>query len=91
MKKLVKQFGEPSVLTTDKAPALVCTFKKIQKDNYYTHTKHCTSKHRNNYIEQDHRYVKRQFIIRRKREVWHMTSLFRRIMNYRSYSEPLKL
>ncbi|MEH7755262.1 IS6 family transposase, partial [Bacillus toyonensis] len=62
MKRLVKHFGEPSVLTTDKAPALLCAFKKLQKDDYYTHTKHCTIKHRNNLIEQDHRHVKRRFV-----------------------------
>ncbi|EOO58575.1 hypothetical protein IKE_06260 [Bacillus cereus VD196] len=61
MKRLVKIFGEPTVLTTDKAPVLLCVFKKLQKDNYYTHTKHCTIKHRNNLIEQDHRHVKRLF------------------------------
>ncbi|MFV1456837.1 IS6 family transposase [Bacillus mycoides] len=62
MKRLVKHFGEPSVLTTDKAPALLCAFKKLQKDDYYTHTKHCTIKHRNNLIEQDHRHVKSRFV-----------------------------
>ncbi|MGG0311849.1 IS6 family transposase [Bacillus mycoides] len=62
MKRLVKQFGEPSVLTTDKAPALLCELKKLQKDDYYTQTKHCTIKHRNNLIEQDHRHVKRRFV-----------------------------
>ncbi|PGT57772.1 IS6 family transposase, partial [Bacillus cereus] len=59
MKRLVKHFGEPSVLTTDKAPALLCAFKKLQKDDYYIHTKHRTVKHLNNLIEQDHRHVKR--------------------------------
>ncbi|OUA92330.1 IS6 family transposase [Bacillus thuringiensis] len=62
MKRLVKHFGEPSVLTTEKAPSLLCAFKKLQKADYYTHTKHCTIKHRNNLIEQDHRHVKRRFI-----------------------------
>ncbi|WP_142339009.1 IS6 family transposase, partial [Bacillus thuringiensis] len=61
MKRLVKAFGEPSVLTTDKAPALLCAFKKLKKDDYYIRTKHCTIKHRNNLIEQDHRHVKRRF------------------------------
>ncbi|PEF60755.1 DDE-type integrase/transposase/recombinase, partial [Bacillus cereus] len=28
---------------------------------YYRHTKHCTIKHFNNLIEQDHRHVKRRF------------------------------
>ncbi|ANS51659.1 hypothetical protein BT246_63670 (plasmid) [Bacillus thuringiensis] len=62
MKRLVKQFEEPTVLTTDKAPALLCAFKKLQKNDYYTQTKHCTIKHRNNFIEQDHRHVKRRFV-----------------------------
>ncbi|MGG3043117.1 IS6 family transposase [Bacillus anthracis] len=61
MKRLVKAFGEPSVLTTDKSPALLCAFKKLKKDDYYTHTKHWTIKYRNNLIEQDHRHVKRRF------------------------------
>ncbi|OUB35579.1 IS6 family transposase [Bacillus thuringiensis serovar yunnanensis] len=62
MKRLVKHLGEPSVLTTDKAPALLCAFKKLQKADYYTHTKHCTIKHRNNLIEQNHRHVKSRFV-----------------------------
>ncbi|MGR5996149.1 IS6 family transposase [Bacillus cereus] len=62
MKRLVKQFGEPTVLTTDKAPALLCAFKKLQKDDFYTYTRHCTVKHLNNLIEQDHRHVKRRFV-----------------------------
>ncbi|CDN39594.1 unnamed protein product [Bacillus thuringiensis DB27] len=31
MKRLVKHFGKPSVLTTDKAPALLCAFKNCRK------------------------------------------------------------
>ena len=61
MKRIVKDFGEPTVLTTDKAPALLCAFKKLQKNGLYTYTKHCTLKHLNNLIEQDHRHVKRRF------------------------------
>ncbi|PHD64838.1 DDE-type integrase/transposase/recombinase, partial [Bacillus toyonensis] len=51
-----------TVLTTDEAPALLCAFKKLQKDDFYTHTRHCTVKHLNNCIEQDHRHVKRRFV-----------------------------
>ncbi|HDR5354461.1 TPA: IS6 family transposase [Bacillus thuringiensis] len=61
MKRLVKAFGEPTVLTTDKAPALLCAFKKLKHNGFYVHTKHCTVKHLNNLIEQDHRHVKRRF------------------------------
>ncbi|WP_140158212.1 DDE-type integrase/transposase/recombinase, partial [Bacillus thuringiensis] len=61
MKRLVKQFREPTVLTTDQASALLCAFKKLKKNGLYVHTKHCTVKHLNNLIEQDHRHVKRRF------------------------------
>ncbi|AIK35552.1 integrase core domain protein (plasmid) [Bacillus pseudomycoides] len=61
MKRLLKTFGEPVVLTTDKAPALFCSFKKLRENGFYKHTNHCTIKHLNNLIEQDHRHVKRRF------------------------------
>ena len=62
MKRLVKAFGEPTVLTTDKAPALLCALKKLKNNGLYVHTKHCTVKHFNNHIEQDHRHIKRRFV-----------------------------
>ena len=62
MKRLVKAFGEPTALTTDKAPVLLCALKKLKYSEFYVHTKHCTVKHFNNLIEQDHRHVKRRFI-----------------------------
>ncbi|OUA92307.1 IS6 family transposase [[Bacillus thuringiensis] serovar konkukian] len=61
IKRLAKAFGEPTVLTTDKAPALLCAFKKLKHNGFYVHTKHCTVKHLNNLIEQDHRHIKRRF------------------------------
>lgn len=57
MKGLVKLFGEPTVLTTDKASALLCVFKNLKEQGFYKRTTHCTVKHLNNLIEQDHRYV----------------------------------
>ncbi|MGG0326226.1 DDE-type integrase/transposase/recombinase, partial [Bacillus mycoides] len=62
MKRLVKAFGEPTILTTDKAPALLCALKKLKYNGLYVHTKHCTVKHFNNLIEQDHRHIKRRFV-----------------------------
>ncbi|PEU91490.1 IS6 family transposase, partial [Bacillus thuringiensis] len=62
MKRLVKAFGEPTVLTTDKAPALLCAFNKLKEQGFYKRTTHCTVKHLNNLIEQDHRHVKRRFV-----------------------------
>ncbi|MEB9684729.1 IS6 family transposase [Bacillus thuringiensis serovar pingluonsis] len=61
IKRLVKAFGEPAVLTTDKAPALLCAFNKLKEQGFYKRTTHCTSKHLNNLIEQDHRHVKKRF------------------------------
>ncbi|MGQ8856443.1 IS6 family transposase [Bacillus sp. TSA_307] len=61
IKRLVKAFGEPTVLTTDKAPALLCAFNKLKEQGFYRRTTHCTVKHLNNLIEQDHRHVKRRF------------------------------
>ncbi|NSW39283.1 IS6 family transposase [Bacillus sp. Xin1] len=62
IKRLVKTFGEPAALTTDKAPALLCAFNKLRKQGFYQTTIHCTIKHLNNLIEQDHRHVKRRFV-----------------------------
>ncbi|PEF72011.1 IS6 family transposase [Bacillus pseudomycoides] len=61
MKRLVKVFGEPTVLTTDKAPALLCAFNKLKEQGFYKRTTYCTIKHLNNLIEQDHRHIKRRF------------------------------
>lgn len=60
LKRLRKQFGEPKVLVTDKAPSIGCAFKKLQKNGLYTHTEHRTVKYLNNLIEQDHRPIKRR-------------------------------
>ncbi|MDM5155589.1 IS6 family transposase [Bacillus sp. DX1.1] len=61
MKRLVRTYGEPTVLTTDKAPSLICAFKKLQRIDFYKNTFHRTTKYLNNLIEQDHRHVKRRF------------------------------
>jgi putative transposase len=55
LKRLKKQFGEPKVLATDKAPSIGSAFKKLQKNGLYLKTKHRTVKYLNNLIEQDHR------------------------------------
>ncbi|EEM13270.1 MULTISPECIES: IS6 family transposase [Bacillus] len=61
MKRLVRTFGEPTVLTTDKAPSLAFAFKKLKEIGLYKNTFHRTIKYLNNIIEQDHRHVKRRF------------------------------
>ncbi|MBJ7968267.1 DDE-type integrase/transposase/recombinase, partial [Bacillus cereus] len=61
MKRLVKIFGEPTVLTTDKAPVLFCAFNKLKKQGFCKNTTHRTIKHLNTLIEQDHRHIKRRF------------------------------
>jgi len=61
MKRLARIFGEPTVLTTDKAPSLASAFKKLKEIGLYKNTFHRTIKYLNNIIEQDHRHVKRRF------------------------------
>ena len=61
MKRLVRTFGEPTVLTTDKAPSLAFAFKKLKEIGLYKNTFHHTIKYLNNIIEQDHGHVKRRF------------------------------
>ncbi|MBC6976048.1 IS6 family transposase [Bacillus sp. Xin] len=61
MKRLVKHFGEPTVLITDKAPALLCALNKLKEQGFYARTIHYTSKYLNNRIEQDHSHIKRRF------------------------------
>ena len=60
LKRLKKQFGEPKVLVTDKAPSIRSAFKKLQKNGLYLKTEHRTVKYLNNLIEQDHRPIKRR-------------------------------
>ncbi|EJR60561.1 IS element transposase [Bacillus thuringiensis Sbt003] len=62
VKRLVNVFGELTILTTDKAPFLLCALKKLKRNSFYMHTKHCNVKHFNNFIEQDHRHIKRRFV-----------------------------
>ncbi len=57
----MKTFGELTTLTTDKVPVLPFAFKKLKKQDFYKPTTHCTIKHLNDLIEQDHRHVKRRF------------------------------
>ena len=60
LKRLVKQFDEPKVVVTDKAPSITSAFKKLKEYVFYQGTEHRTIKYLNNLIEQDHRPVKRR-------------------------------
>ncbi len=51
MKRLVKTLEEPTVLTIDKAPTLLCACNKLRKQDFHSNTTHCTIKHLNNLIE----------------------------------------
>ena len=59
-KRLIKQFGEPRVLVTDKAPSLSSAFNRLKLEGQFIDTIHRTSKYLNNIIEQDHRHVKKR-------------------------------
>lgn len=60
LKRLVKQFGEPKDIVTDKAPSIKSAFNKLKKHGFYKNTEHRTVKYLNNLIEQDHRPIKRR-------------------------------
>lgn len=60
LKRLHKQFGQPRVIVTDKAPSIGSAFRKLQRNGLYTKTEHRTVKYLNNLIEQDHRPIKRR-------------------------------
>ena len=59
-KRLIKHFGEPRVIVTDKAPSLNCAFNRLKSENLFTKTEYRTSKYLNNIIEQDHRPIKKR-------------------------------
>ncbi len=40
LKRLHKQFGEPRVIVTDKAPSIGSAFRKLQSNGLYTKTGH---------------------------------------------------
>ena len=58
LKRLHKQFGQPNVIVTDKAPSIGSAFRKLQHNGLYATTEHRTVKYLNNLIEQDHRPIK---------------------------------
>lgn len=59
LKRLRKEFGEPKVLVTDKAPSVRSAVKKLQKNGLYQKMEYRTVKYLNNLIEQDYRPIKR--------------------------------
>lgn len=40
LKRLHKQFGQPRIIVTDKAPSIGATFKRLQHNGLYTGTEH---------------------------------------------------
>ncbi|WP_283707262.1 DDE-type integrase/transposase/recombinase, partial [Lactococcus cremoris] len=42
LKRLHKQFGQPRVIVTDKAPSIGSAFRKLQSNGLYTKTEHRT-------------------------------------------------
>lgn len=56
---MIKQFGKPMALVTDKAPSLICVLNKLISDDLFNTTDHRTNKYLNNLIEQDHCPIKK--------------------------------
>lgn len=92
MKRLVKILGEPTVLTTDKVPALFYAFKKFKQKGFYKSTVHGSVKHTNNCIEQEHRHASRTIkgieaihALYKQRRSLQIGSAFSVYTNYRNY------
>ncbi|MFW3480870.1 DDE-type integrase/transposase/recombinase, partial [Aerococcus viridans] len=49
LKRLVKQFDEPKVVVTDKAPSITSAFKKLKEYGFYQGTEHRPVKRRNKF------------------------------------------
>ena len=61
LKRLHKQFGQPIVIVTDKAPSIYSAFRKLQNNGLYIKTEHRNVKYLNNLIEQDHQPIMRRY------------------------------
>lgn len=62
LSKLIKQYGEPRALVSDKNPAIICAVKKLRKKKkLLKKTDYRKVKYLNTIIEQDHRQVKKRF------------------------------
>lgn len=62
LSRLIKQYGEPRALVSDKNPAIICAVKKLRKKKkVLKKTDYRKIKYLNNIIEQDHRQVKKRF------------------------------
>lgn len=60
--RLIKHYGEPRALVSDKNPAIICAVKKLRKKKkLLKKTDYRKVKYLNNIIEQDHRQVKKRF------------------------------
>lgn len=60
--KLIRQYGEPRALVSDKNPAIICAVKKLRKKKkVLKKTDYRKVKYLNNILEQDHRQVKKRF------------------------------
>jgi putative transposase len=60
LKRLLKTYGLPHRLVTDQYGATLKAIKKLTREGCLHKGVHQCSKYRNNLIEQDHRFIKRQ-------------------------------
>lgn len=60
LKRLLETYGLPHRLVTDQYGATLKAIKKLTREGYLHKGVHQCSKYRNNLIEQDHRFIKRQ-------------------------------
>jgi putative transposase len=60
LKRLLKTYGLPHRLVTDQYGETLKAIKKLTREGHLHKGVHQCSKYRNNLIEQDHRFIKRQ-------------------------------
>nr|WP_240441779.1 MULTISPECIES: hypothetical protein [Bacillus cereus group] len=56
-----EDFEAPTVLTTDKAPALLYAFNNLTEQGFYNHTIYCTIKNWSNLTKQGQKHVRGRF------------------------------
>lgn len=61
MKRLIRRYGEPRALVTDKCAATIAAVNKLKNEGFLKSVDYRLSKYLNNVIEQDHRQIKKRF------------------------------
>ena len=61
MSRIIRRYGEPRALVTDKYVAMIPAVNKLKSESFLESADYRLSKYLNNAIEQDHRQIKKRF------------------------------